>query len=94
MEHKPFKAPKRLIIPDYKAPHEKKREAVRYNIRMKMYLASGKEFESTLDAQARKDKAPNKRNNSRVTSKVTLRNANEIYRQIALNQDVKRITTI
>lgn len=61
---------------------------------MKMYLASGKEFESTLDAQARKDKAPNKRNNSRVTSKVTLRNASEIYRQIALNQDVKRITTI
>jgi len=50
MQHKPFKPPKRHIIPSYVGPHEKKRETVRYNIRMKMYLASGIEFESPLDA--------------------------------------------
>ena len=49
-------------------PSDKKRDAVRYNIRMKMYFSSGIEFPSTLDAQAKK-KVPNQ--NAKVAEKVT-----------------------
>lgn len=68
MEHKPFKPKKRLIIPDYTVPTDKKREAVRFAIRMKMFLSSGIEFPNPLDAVAAKKK-PNK--NSKIASKVT-----------------------
>lgn len=50
MQHTPFKPKSRLLIPDYVIPSDKKRENVRYNIRMKMLLASGIQFPSSLDA--------------------------------------------
>ena len=74
----------RMIIPDYVAPNEKKREAVRFNIRMKMYLASGIEFESALDAQAKK-RVPSKI--AKVASKVTQVPASDLNRFISLNSN-------
>ena len=50
-----FSKPKtRHIIPDYVIPSEKKRDEIRFNIRMKMFLASGIEFPSAVEAQAQK----------------------------------------
>ena len=40
----------RHIIPDYVIPSDKSRDEIRFNIRMKMFKASGIEFPSTLDA--------------------------------------------
>ena len=58
----------RHIIPDYVIPSEKKRDEVRFAIRMKMFLASGIEFPSVAEAQAAK-KVPDK--NAKVANKVT-----------------------
>lgn len=79
------KLPQRYIIPDYVAPHEKKREAVRFNIRMKMYLASGIVFESPLDAAERK-RIPNK--HAKVANKVTRQNADEISQYVKENTKI------
>ncbi len=49
-------------------PTDKKRESVRFAIRMKMFLASGIEFPNPLDSIANKKKA-NK--NAKVADKVT-----------------------
>ena len=58
----------RKIIPTYVIPSEKKRDSVRFNIRMKMHLASGIQFENPLDAAQRKRKL---KKHSKVTKKVT-----------------------
>lgn len=58
----------RHIIPDYVIPSEKKRDELRMSIRMKMFLASGIEFMSAVEAQAQK-KVPDK--NSKIAYKVT-----------------------
>jgi len=58
---------------------------VRYNIRMKMYLASGIEFESALDAQAKKKKPTQAI--VKVTGKVTAQPASSINRAISLSND-------
>ena len=68
--HSIYSKPKsRHIIPDYVIPSEKKRDEVRFNIRMKMYFASGITFPSTLDAQDKR-KVPN--HNAKVAEKITI----------------------
>ena len=49
MQPKPIKKPsatRRKVIPDYVIPSEKKRDQVRYDIRMKMIRSSGIDFSS------------------------------------------------
>lgn len=75
----------RHIIPDYVIPTDKKREDVRYNIRMKMLLASGIQFPSSLDAQ---DKKRVLSKNAKVAPKVTQASIAELNRHIKLNADV------
>ena len=69
----------RLIIPDYVVPTDKKREAVRFAIRMKMFLASGIEFPNPLDGIEKKRKA-NK--NIKITDKPTNMGIKELNAEI------------
>ena len=81
-----FSKPKtRHIIPDYVIPSEKKRDEIRFNIRMKMFLASGIEFPSAVEAQAQK-KVPNK--NAKVANKVTNQDAAALSKHVVVNADV------
>lgn len=63
-------------------PSEKKREAIRYNIRMKMHFSSGIQFPSTLDAQDKKRKI---NTNAKVATKVTAQPIADINKSIMLN---------
>ena len=71
----------RHIIPDYVIPSDKRRVAVRYNIRMKMFKASGIHFPSTLDAQEKRRKIDQ---NARVANKVTETAIADLNKQIKL----------
>ena len=67
-------------------PSDKKREQVRMNIRMKMYLASGIKFPSTLDAQAQKKR---RSESTKVAEKVTETSTVELLKAIKLkNEDI------
>ena len=66
-------------------PTDKKRESVRFAIRMKMFLSSGIEFPNPLDAVANKKKA---NNNAKIADKVTKQNIKELNEYIKLNSDM------
>ena len=57
-----------MIIPKYVIPSEKKRDDVRFNIRLDMILASAIEIPSAIDLMEAK-KVPNK--DAKVSKKVT-----------------------
>jgi hypothetical protein len=62
-------------------PSDKPRVSVRFNIRMKMFRASGIQFPSTLDAQEKKRKIVQ---NARVANKVTETAIADLNNQIKL----------
>ena len=71
-----------MIIPKYVIPSEKKRDDVRFNIRLDMILASAIEIPSAIDLMEAK-KVPNK--DAKVSKKVTQQNEAEIMKYIKVN---------